>query len=176
MKENHKDTETVFQGRIVRAMKRVIKLPNNLEMEMDVVEHPGGAAVVALNENQEICLLKQYRAVFQDWFWELPAGKRDHQEPPENTAKRELLEEAGVQADHWESLGEMVSSPGVFTERVFLYFASNLSTAEPEIAEDEIIGERRWVPFEQARQWAIDGTIRDAKTIIAIMRAVEWVR
>lgn len=162
----------IFTGKIVSVSTRQVSLPNNYEMEMEVVEHPGGSAVVALNEQHEICLLKQYRAVFDEWFWELPAGKRDHEEPPVLTARRELLEEAGVEASQWQELGSMVSSPGVFTERVFLYLARDLRLGQPKRAADEVIAELQWIPLAQAREWACDGIIADAKSVIAILRAV----
>ena len=168
VKEND---STVFKGRIVTVRTRKHILPNEHVLEMEVVEHPGGAAVVALNENGEICLLKQYRAVFDDWFWELPAGKRDDDEPPVLTARRELREEAGVIADQWQELGSMVSSPGVFTERVYLFLAQDLILDQAEPAEDEVIGELQWIPLSQALQWAHDCEISDAKSVIAIARA-----
>lgn len=160
-----------FVGKIVTVSTRKSLLPNGHELDMEVVEHPGGSAVVAINDKQEICLLKQYRVVFDEWFWELPAGKRDNQEPPVVTARRELAEEAGVTADEWQDLGSMVSSPGVFTERVFLYLARGLTMVEKAPAEDEVIGEIQWIALSQAREWAYDGVISDAKSVIAILRA-----
>lgn len=175
---NSKDNSnynSVFQGVIVKASTRLVTLPNNVQMQMDVVEHPGGAAIAALNEKQEICLLKQYRAVFDRWFWELPAGKRDFGEAPRLTAERELTEEAGVKAAQWHDLGSMVSSPGVFTEEVFLYLATNLTAAETDIGDDEIISEIQWLKIDKAVQWAQDGTINDAKSVIGILRAASWI-
>lgn len=171
-----KQATLVFKGKIVQVSTRTIKLPNDYQLELEVVEHPGGAAIVALNGQGEICLLKQYRAVFDEWFWELPAGKRDNEEPPLETAKRELLEEAGVEANQWRDLGSIASSPGVFTERVYLYLATELSIGKPETGEDELISERQWMTLEQACQWAYEGIINDAKSVIAILRAAHTLR
>lgn len=168
MEEQH---SRAFIGKIVTVSTKKSVLPNGHELDMEVVEHPGGSAVVALNDRQEICLLKQYRVVFDDWFWELPAGKRDNDEPPVVTARRELEEEAGVQASEWQELGSMVSSPGVFTERVFLYLARGLTQGKTAPAPDEVIEEIQWIALSQAREWACDGEISDAKTVIAILRA-----
>lgn len=162
---------TVFEGRIVQVHTQTIKLPNGHPLDLEIVEHPGGAAVVAVNHKQEICLLRQYRAVFEDWFLELPAGKRDNAEPPLDTARRELQEEAGVVAAEWTQLGDMASSPGVFTERVYLYMARNLSLGDATLGDDEVVSETLWVPLTQACEWAYEGRISDAKSVIAILRA-----
>ncbi len=137
---------------------------------MDVVHHPGGAAVVALDEQQRVCLLRQYRGVMDEWVWELPAGKIDHQEPPLDTARRELQEEAGVKAQRWQELGLSLSSPGVFTERVWLYLARELRQCEQQPEEHEIF-ERHWLDFEEALAWAKSGKISDAKTVMGLFRA-----
>lgn len=151
-----------------------ITLPNGHQMEMEVVQHPGGSAVVALNERQEICLLKQYRCVFDEWLWEVPAGKRDHQEPPLDTAQRELSEEAGVLASQWTELGSMISSPGVFTERVYLYLARQLSATTSHVADDEVL-QVHWIPLEEAVRWVMLGDIADAKSVIGIMKVNQLV-
>ncbi|KPJ92830.1 MAG: hypothetical protein AMJ53_08635 [Gammaproteobacteria bacterium SG8_11] len=150
-------------------------LPNGHKMDLEVVRHPGGSAVVAVNQQQQVCLLKQYRCVFDDWLWELPAGKNDHNEPPINTAKRELEEEAGVQAGQWRDLGVMISSPGVFTEKVYLYLAQGLS----EVAlnnEDHEVFDIHWIDFGDALEWAKQGEICDAKSIIGLYRAADVLR
>ena len=173
---NLNDTRNVeFIGKIIQVEVRHITLPNGHEMEIEVVHHPGGAAVVALNEKQEICLLKQYRSVFDDWLWELPAGKRDHQEPPLETAKRELVEEAGVKGGQWQELGSMISSPGVFSERVYLYLATGLTHVGTDSGIDEVI-QVHWIPVEEAYQWAFQGQISDAKSVIGIVRAMPLIR
>ena len=84
-----------FRGRIVTVSVQHARLPNGAELEMDVVEHPGGAAVVAVDTQRRVCLLRQYRHVIGEWLWELPAGKRDDGEDTALTAQRELQEEAG---------------------------------------------------------------------------------
>ncbi|HEB85880.1 MAG TPA: NUDIX hydrolase [Gammaproteobacteria bacterium] len=139
-------------------------------MLMDVVHHPGGAAVVTLDEQQRVCLLRQYRGVMDEWLWELPAGKIDHQEPPLDTARRELQEEAGVTARQWLELGLSLSSPGVFSEKVWLYLAQELQPCAQQPEEYEIF-ERHWIEFEEALGWAKSGKINDAKTVVGLFRA-----
>jgi ADP-ribose pyrophosphatase len=163
------DKQLVFKGKIIEVEVQLVTLPNGHQMEMEVVRHPGGAAVAAVNDRHEICLLKQYRCVFNEWLWELPAGKRDHQEPPLATAQRELAEEAGVIAGQWTELGSMISSPGVFTERVYLYLARQLSATTSHAAQDEVF-QVHWISLGEALRWVMKGDISDAKSAIAILK------
>src|SRR5882762_1110413 len=98
-----------FRGRIITVTTDEVVLPNGYRAELEVVHHPGGAAVVAIDAQERVCLLRQYRYVADGWIWELPAGKLEPNEPPLETAKRELIEEAGTSARHWESLGTVFS-------------------------------------------------------------------
>jgi 8-oxo-dGTP pyrophosphatase MutT (NUDIX family) len=122
-----------------------------------------------MDSRQRVCLLKQYRYVADGWIWELPAGKLEPDEPPLETAKRELIEEAGTSARHWESLGTVFSSPGVFSEVLHLFYAAELEPGTVAHESAEVI-EIHWIPFNEAYQWAMSGQIRDAKTIIALAR------
>jgi len=159
-----------FAGRVVRVTTDEVVLPNGHRTVLEVVHHPGGAAAVALDAHEQVCLLRQYRYVAGGWLWELPAGKLESGEPALATAQRELIEEAGVSARHWESLGICLSSPGVFTERLHLFLASGISPARPAQEHAEVI-EVHWVPLDAACHWAIDGTISDCKTALGLLRA-----
>lgn len=160
----------VHHGRAVQLDVEQVVLPNGDEIELEIVRHPGGAAVVALDEDDRICLLRQYRHAAGGWLWELPAGKLDPGEDPFQAARRELAEEAGVTAQDWQGLGQMISSPGVFTEVVHLFLARGLSAtaAAPEHGE---CFETAWVPRAEAVARALSGGIEDAKTVIAVLRA-----
>jgi len=165
----------IHHGRAVDLDLEQVVLPNGHEVELEIVRHPGGAAVVALDEAGRVCLLRQYRHAAGGWLWELPAGKLDAGETPEHTARRELAEEAGVTAGNWSSLGRMISSPGVFTEVVHLFLARELqaTAANPEPGE---CLEVHWVPGKEALQRAAAGDLEDAKTVIALLRAAAWMR
>ncbi|HEV8018489.1 MAG TPA: NUDIX hydrolase [Steroidobacteraceae bacterium] len=165
------DRQTVhFSGRVIRVTTDEVVLPNGHRSLLEVVHHPGGAAVVALDDAQRVCLLRQYRYVAGGWLWELPAGKLEPDEPPLATAQRELAEEAGVSARVWRSLGSCLSSPGVFTERLHLFLATGLTPASTAHEHAEVI-EIHWLPFGQACRWAVDGTIADCKSALALLRA-----
>jgi 8-oxo-dGTP pyrophosphatase MutT (NUDIX family) len=159
-----------FQGRVIRVTVDDVLLPNGRQTALEVVHHPGGAAIVALNDLQQVCLLRQYRYVAGGWIWELPAGKLEPAEPPEATARRELTEEAGVVATDWVSLGSLLSSPGVFAEVIHLYLAQGLSSASSQLEDSEVL-EVHWISFRQACDMALSGELRDAKSIIGLLRA-----
>lgn len=161
---------TVFQGRIVDVGVERVRLPNGRDVDLEVIRHPGGAAAVAVDERQRVCLLRQYRHVAGGWIWELPAGKLDSGEGPSATAKRELAEEAGVFAASWTPLGRIHSSPGVLAEVIHLYLARGLSEVDLGHESDEVI-EVHWVPLADALAWCGDGTITDAKTLVGLYRA-----
>jgi ADP-ribose pyrophosphatase len=159
-----------FQGRVVNVTVDEVELPNGHRALLDIVHHPGGAAAVAIDAEERVCLLRQYRYVADGWLWELPAGKLEPEEPPLVTAQRELVEEAGASAAQWSSLGTYLSSPGVFTEVIHLYLATALTPATAAHESAEVI-EVHWMALAQARRWALDGTIRDGKTAVGILRA-----
>jgi 8-oxo-dGTP pyrophosphatase MutT (NUDIX family) len=159
-----------FRGRVVHVTVDEVVLPNGHRAELDVVHHPGGAAAVALDSAARVCLLRQYRYVADGWLWELPAGKLEPHEEPLATAQRELAEEAGARAAHWQSLESYLSSPGVFTEVIHLFLATELQPAAKAHEASEVI-EVHWVALAEARRWALDGTIRDGKTALGILRA-----
>lgn len=164
------EVESIYDGAIVRVEVAEVDLPNGTRFRAEIVHHPGGAAAVAVDGDGRVCLLRQYRPVIGEWLWELPAGKRDGGEPPLETARRELAEEAGCAADDWTALGAMWSSPGVFTERIWLFLARGLRPVAPS-AETHECFEVHWVPWREALADARRGGICDAKTVIGLYRA-----
>lgn len=161
--------KTIYAGKIIRLTLDTVLLPNGATAELEIVHHPGGAAVVALDAENRVCLLRQYRHAAGGWLWELPAGKLDNDEAPLLCAQRELEEEAGMQAADWQSLGKIVSSPGVFTEVIHLYLARALSAVPTRMEEHEVI-EVHWLPWARAQQMAQAGEIEDAKTLAGLLR------
>jgi 8-oxo-dGTP pyrophosphatase MutT (NUDIX family) len=164
----------VFEGRIIRLNIETVKLPNGQVAELEIVHHPGGAAVVALDSEGRVCLLRQYRHAAGGWLWELPAGKLDNGEAPLLCAQRELEEEAGMRAADWQSLGKIVSSPGVFTEVIHLYLARALTAVPTRMEEHEVI-EVHWLPWAKAQHMARTGEIEDGKTLAGLLRAQAFV-
>ena len=161
---------TIFTGKVIRLSVDNVRLPNGAAAELEIIHHPGGAAVVALNDAGQVCLLRQYRHAAGGWLWELPAGKLDSGEAPLTTAKRELEEEAGMRAQDWQALGKIVSSPAVFTEVIHLFLARALTAVPPQTEEQEVI-EVHWLAWPQAWRMAQAGEIQDAKTLAGLLRA-----
>ena len=161
---------TVFSGRVITVNVETVRLPNGHVADLEIIHHPGGAAVVAINEEQRVCLLRQYRHAVGGWIWELPAGKLEAAEPALATARRELSEEAGVEATDWVSLGDYVSSPGVFTETVKLFMARGLRPVKMAHEAGELI-EVHWIPFSEACQRTLSGELNDGKTALGLLRA-----
>jgi 8-oxo-dGTP pyrophosphatase MutT (NUDIX family) len=168
------DVKHVFTGRVIEVNVERVELPNGATAELEIIHHPGGAAIVALDDRNRICLLRQFRHAAAGWVWELPGGKIDNREPPLDTARRELEEEAGMAAGSWRSLGDYLASPGVFTEVVHLFLATQL-TPLPQRPEEHEVFELHWRPFEDVLAMARSGELRDGKSLVGVFRAATHV-
>lgn len=163
---------SIYAGRVIQVNIERVRLPNGETADLEIMHHPGGAAVVAVDDEMRVCLLHQFRHAAGGWLWELPAGKIDNREPPTQTAHRELEEEAGMTAAAWRSLGEYVSSPGVFTEVIHLFLATKLTAVgmRPEAHE---VFEVHWRPLKDVIAMAHSGELRDGKSLVGVFRAAE---
>jgi len=162
--------QPVYQGRIIQLGIESITMPNGVSVELEIVRHPGGAAIVALDSSNRVCLLRQYRHAAGGWIWELPAGKLEPGEPAETTAARELTEEAGLQASRWDLLGRLIATPGFCDEIIHLFLAQDLTEvkSQPEVHE---LFEIHRIPIETAVEQVYNGTIYDAKTMLGLTLA-----
>src|ERR1700743_3626379 len=106
-------SQPIHAGRVIRLSTERLRYANGREYDIDFVRHPGAAAVVALDADGRICVVRQYRHGIEDFLWEIPAGKLDPGEAPEVCALRELAEETGVRAHTWTSLGLYLPAPGL---------------------------------------------------------------
>lgn len=134
----------------------------------DVVLHPGAVAILPLVDERHLCLLRNVRPNVGETLWEIPAGTLEPPEPVERAAVRELEEETGYRAERLEKLGEFFPSPGILSERTHLFVAFGLTPGPQRLEPDESIVPHV-VSWEQALAWADDGTIRDAKTLVALL-------
>lgn len=163
-----------FQGRVLTVNVERVRLPNGVSADLEIAHHPGGAAIVAIDAQQRVCMLYQFRHAAGGWIWELPAGKIDNREPPLQTAQRELTEEGGVSAANWQSLGRFFSSPGVFTEVIHLYLATDLTISAIAPEEHEVF-RVEWRPYAEMLAMAHAGELKDAKTLIGLFRAARHI-
>jgi 8-oxo-dGTP pyrophosphatase MutT (NUDIX family) len=163
-------SQSHFRGRVVDMCTERIRYADGREYDLDIIRHPGASAVVAVDDRCRVCLVRQYRHGIEDFLWEIPAGKLDGTEAPDIAAVRELAEETGVRAQHWEPLGLFLPAPGLITERVHLYLALKLDKGVPMPESDEEL-ELKWLPLDDATQMVIDGKLDDGKTAMGLVRA-----
>lgn len=162
-------SEYLYRGRVIKLRLDQVRLANQHVAAREVVEHRGAVAIIALDGNQNVLLVRQYRAGVQRELLEIPAGTLEDGEDPALCAVRELKEETGYTAAQWESLGYFYSSPGFCTEKLYLYLARELTPGSATPEEDELISVVQ-MPLAQVVQSINQGELPDAKTIVGIMR------
>jgi len=170
MNDTKNQREQIFKGRVVDLGMEQVTLPDGQKFPLEVVRHPGGSAIAAVDKNNRVCLVRQLRHCAGGFIVELPAGKLEPDEPADVTAHRELAEEAGLVASKWQSLGTMFSTPGFCDEIIYLYLATDLSEVATDHEPDEVI-EVFWMDLSEACEQALASTITDSKTVIGLLRA-----
>lgn len=160
----------VFQGRVVDLSVDRVRLPNGNVCDLELVRHPGAAAIVPVDAGGNVVLVRQYRYAAGGWLLEVPAGKLDSSEAPEMCATREVEEETGLRPGRLESLGWIWTTPGFTDEKIWLFLATELSPSESALQPNEILTVRR-MPLAEAVGLALHGEIRDAKSVCALARA-----
>jgi 8-oxo-dGDP phosphatase len=171
-------TERVYDGRIISLRLDTVAMPGGGSSVREVVDHPGAVGIVALDDEDRVVMLRQYRHPIGEHLWELPAGLRDVDgEPPLETARRELAEEVQLAADRWSLLTTHYPSPGFCDELVVLYLAEGLSeAARPDgftVEHEELDMTVERVPLADAVQQVFDGTIRNSLAIIGVLAAAQ---
>ena len=172
------DSETLYDGRVISLRRDTVAMPGGGDSVREVVAHPGAVAVVALDEQDRVVLLRQYRHPVGRYLWELPAGLRDEDgEPPLLTAQRELAEEVQLAAGRWSLLVSVYNSPGFTDELVQVYLAEDLSDVAPpdgfvvEHEEADMTVER--VPLADAVQRVLGGDIRNSSAVAGVLAAAQ---
>lgn len=162
-------SETVFEGRIIKVKVDKVVMPDGKEAQRELVKHPGGVGIVAITENDEIILVKQYRKPLDKAIYEIPAGKLDAGEHHRVCGVRELEEETGLSANVFDYMGFIYPSPGFTDEVTHVYLAKELTQGETHPDEDEFLDVEK-VPFEKALKMVMDGEINDAKSVFGILK------
>lgn len=160
----------IYRGRIVSLSLERVRLPNKHETELEVIHHPGAAAVVPFVSEDEILLVRQHRHCAGGMLLEVPAGTLHAGESPEACALREIEEETGHRAGRLEPLGWVWTTPGFTDEKIWLFAAHDLTPGRQNLDHDEILSVER-VSLERAVELALSGEISDAKSLSAIFRA-----
>jgi ADP-ribose pyrophosphatase len=171
-------SDTLYEGRVISLRRDTVAMPGGGDSVREVVTHPGAVAVVALDDEGRVVLLRQYRHPVGDYLWELPAGLRDADgEPPLETAKRELAEEVQLAAERWSLLATTYNSPGFCDELVLVYLAEGLTeAARPDgftVEHEELDMTVERVPLADAVQRVFDGGIRNASAVIGVLAAAQ---
>lgn len=160
----------LYRGSVVDLGIETAQLPDGRSVDLEIVRHPGGAAVVAFDPERGVCLLRQYRHAGGGWLWELPAGKLDPGETPLATATRELEEEAGLRARDWHPLTQFLTTPGFCDEVIHLFLARQLQVVPANPQAHECI-EVHWRSFADALAMAERGDIHDGKSLLGLLLA-----
>lgn len=169
-KEEMVSQETVYEGVIVNVRRDKARLMDGRITNREVVEHPGGVAVFAMDDQGRVALVRQYRYPMGEETLELPAGKLEPGEDPRDSGLRELAEETGLVPGTFEDMGCIYSSPGILAERIYLYFAKDL-TQGPTHPDDGEFVETVWLPYQDLVDKARRGEIKDGKTLVGILKA-----
>ena len=161
---------TLYSGRIFHLVRENLTLQNGITVDLDVIRHPGAAAIVPFADSETLLMIRQYRHAAGGFIWEIPAGTLDPNESPLECAKRELIEETGFRSEHFTFLGEITPLPGYSDERIHIFMATGLVPARQHLDPDEILEVQR-VPFADAIQKVKTSEIQDAKTISGLFLA-----
>lgn len=165
-------SEKVFQGRIIKVKVDKVAMPDGSVATRELVEHPGGVGVVAITDNDEIIMVRQYRKPLDKVIYEIPAGKLDNGEAHRECGIRELSEETGMTAGRFEYLGFIYPSPGFTDEVTHVYLATDLSQGEVHPDQDEYLDVER-VPVQKAYEMVLDNEINDAKSVFGILKYMQ---
>lgn len=161
----------IHKGRVLDIGVERVRLPSGVETDLEMIRHPGAAAIVPLTERGEILLVHQFRHAADGMLWEVPAGTLAPGEEPRACAHRELEEEAAVRAAEMIDLGFILPAPGYTDERIHLFLARGLEPATQNLDADEVITDVRAVPVAEVLRQIAAAELIDAKSVAAICRA-----
>jgi 8-oxo-dGDP phosphatase len=171
-------TEELAAGSVVQVRRDTVTMPDGQQVGREVVEHPGAVGIVALDEAGQVLLIRQYRHPAGRELWEIPAGLRDVAgEPLSTTARRELLEEAGYQAAHWQVLADFFTSPGISSERLRVFLARGL-TRVPEAERGYVPDHEEahlsveWAPLDVVVSRILAGNLHNGVMMVGVLAAL----
>ena len=171
LRETFLSGEEIYPGKIIRVEKWQVALPNGDTAMREIVKHNGASAIVPVDGAGMVTMVRQHRVAIDKCTWEIPAGKLDSPtEDPFDAAKRELEEETGLQAEHWQKLTSMYTTPGFCNERISIYLATGLSQHPSHPDADEFLRIKK-IPLDDAIAQCMSGEIQDGKTLVGLLMA-----
>ena len=168
------DTREIYDGRIIHVKEDTVRLPNGKTAGRELVLHGGGVAIVAIDGDGNIIMVRQYRKPYDEVVLEIPAGKLEKGENPFDAGKRELREETGFIPEKYRFIGKCYPSPGYLNEIIHMYLAEGLEFVGQELDAGEFL-EVIKIPLEKAVKMVMDNEIVDAKTQVAVLKAYKIV-
>lgn len=164
------DSQLIFEGKVIRVKKDTVLLPDGREAGREIVGHPGGVAVIAITDDKNVVMVRQYRVAAQQVLLEVPAGKLEYGEDPKECGVRELEEETGYKAENITHLGEYFATPGYCEEKINIYMATGLTKTSQNLDDGEFL-EVCKMPLDKLYDMVINNEIYDMKTAVAVLKA-----
>lgn len=168
-RETKLESQMIYEGKILRLRKDTVRLENGHTTIREVIDHSGGVSIVALDENDCLYMVRQYRYPSDSVLLELPAGKLEPGEDPETCGRRELEEECGCIADQFHLLARLIPTCAYDTEVIYVFHVAGLSKVSQHLDPDEFLTVEK-IPFSQAVEMVLNNEIPDAKTQIGILK------
>ena len=168
--EKRIDRKDIFEGYVFNAYLDKVEIADGSIRPREVIEHNGGVCVVAIDDEHNIYMVRQFRYAVGKALLELPAGKLEKGEDPLEAAKRELSEETGFSASEWMSLGFLYPTPGYCSEKIYVYLARDLTAGEIHLDDGEILVSEK-LRLCDAVEMIMRGEVSDAKTVFGVLKA-----
>ena len=162
--------KSIFKGRIIDLSVETVTLPNGATAELEIITHPGAAAVVPMKDETTVVMIRQYRHAVGGFIYEIPAGKLHPGEDPRECAVREVEEEIGYKVGNLEPLLSFFTTPGFTNEVIHIFLGKYLQPGTQDLGAEEVL-EVLEMPIDKAIALIKEGTIRDGKTIIGLQMA-----
>jgi ADP-ribose pyrophosphatase len=162
-----KEPELLLQTRLFQVLQETYQTEDGQQHVQQIVRHPGAVAIVPVLDDGRVCLIENYRQSAREFLLEIPAGTREPDEEPLETARRELIEETGYRAEKIEKLAQFFMSPGILDEQMHLFLATGLTPGESDLQDGEQIVPQL-VTWDEARAMIRSGKIRDSKTLVGL--------
>ena len=163
-----KESKEILKTKIFTVTEDHAVDPSGFEIKRAIIRHSGSAVMLAVDDNNRVLLVRQFRLPAEDYLWEIPAGRVDPGESPRETAERELREETGYSAKQWTELASYYPSPGFLAEKMTVFLAQDLTEGEQQPMDDERI-ETKWVEVSELDRMIRDREVHDGKTLVAFL-------